>query len=277
MTETAKLTPTDRSDNFGLSVAISGDTVVVGDACPKYPDDCNGLAYVFVKPSNGWANMTETARLMPSEPVYYGQMGHSVAISGDTVVVGAPHSPYNHVGDAYVFVKPEGGWVNKTEDAILLPSDTPCGMDVGSSVAITGDTIVAGALPEGICGPADPGAAYVFVKPPNGWASMSETAKLSAPDGVSGDNFGVSVSFGGYRIVVGASGTDIGSNVDQGAAYIFAKPKNGWKTTTKFNAKLTVPDGATGDAFGSGVSISNGIVVVGAHDAMGAAYVFGKQ
>jgi len=276
-TETAKLTPTDASAWFGQSVAISGDTIVVGSPITGGPYFEDGAAYVFVKPPSGWANMTETAKLSPTARQEH--LGSSVAISGDTVVAGAVG--WNGSGrGAYVFVKPEGGWINMTPTAELTSSDGDGGF--GGTVAIRTDTVVVGALVATVGSNANQGAAYVFVRPPSGWANMTETAKLTASDGAANDYFGASVSFGGYKVVVGASGADIGSNVDQGAAYVFAKPASGWVTTSKFNAKLRAPDGAAGDAFGSAVAVSKGMVVAGAPNAtigsnaqQGAAYVLG--
>ena len=91
MTQTAKLTASDgaEGDYFGVSVSISGDTVVVGANGDDDNGDTSGSAYVFVKPSAGWSNMTQTAKLTASDGVEGDYFGYSVSVSGDTVVVGA--------------------------------------------------------------------------------------------------------------------------------------------------------------------------------------------
>ena len=151
--QTAKLTASDAADDdgFGIAVAVSGDTVVVG----AWFDDDNGSAYVFVEPVGGWAgNLPQTAKLTASDGAAGdGDLfGLSVAVSGDTVVVGAPlDDPFS---SAYVFVEPAEGWAgNLTEAAKLTASD---GAALGP-VAVSGGTAVLGA-PSFFA----PGAAYVF-------------------------------------------------------------------------------------------------------------------
>jgi uncharacterized protein (DUF2345 family) len=279
LTETAKLTASDGAafDTFGFSVSVSGDTVVVG---APGKNSSRGAAYVFVKPSGGWTTTsTFTAKLTASDGAVGDDFGFSVSVSGDTVVVGA--APFANQGAAYVFVKPSAGWSgNLTESAKLTASDGAAFDFFGSSVSISGDTVVVGALGKN----SSQGAAYVFVKPSGGWSgNLTETAKLTASDGAAFDTFGWSVSVSGDTVVVGAPGADIGANADQGAAYVFVKPSGGWTTTSTFTAKLTASDGAVGDDFGFSVSVSGDTVVVGAQFAdistnagQGAAYVFGS-
>jgi len=283
MTETAILTPSDKEayDFFGSSLTISSDTIVVGAPRSPYNNLTAGAAYVFVKPSSGWANMTETAKLTASDGTDQDQFGASVSVSGDTVAVVGGFFWGTCLGSAYVFVKPSSGWANMTETAKLTASN---GDPVSTAVSIKADTIVAGAPAATVGSNSAQGAAYVFVKPATGWVGMTETAKLTARDGAVNDYFGSSASFGGYRIVAGAPNATIGANSSQGAAYVFARPATGWVTTSKYNGKVKAADGSAGDAFGSSVSICNGVVVAGAPDAtvgsnsrQGAAYVFGKH
>jgi hypothetical protein len=154
----------------------------------------------------------QLAELTASDGTSGDTFGASVSISGNTVVVGSPNSN-NRQGAAYVFVRPASGWANLTQTAKLTASD---GADakLGSSVSISGDTIVVGA-------PSQPvfhrfnsnhfrGVAYVFVKPASGWADMKPTAKLTASDGAPGDFMGLSVGISGNTIVVGANQYDSG-------------------------------------------------------------------
>jgi hypothetical protein len=108
-----------------------------------------------------------------------------------------------------------------TQTAKLTASDGAAGDWFGWSVALSGDTVVVGALFDDIGINTDQGSAYVFVKPGGGWADMTQTARLTASDGAVGDAFGWSIALSGTTIVVGAYTDDIGANADQGSAYVF--------------------------------------------------------
>ncbi len=107
MTQTAKLTASDSaaSDHFGFSVAISADTAIVGAWWDDDNGSNSGSAYTFIKPVSGWANMTQTAKLTASDGAEFDYFGRSVAISGDTALVGAFWDDDNGTdsGSAYVF------------------------------------------------------------------------------------------------------------------------------------------------------------------------------
>ena len=138
----AELTASDgrAGDELGLSVAVCGSIVVVGAS--EFNSSTIGAAYVFVKGSQGWTNMTQTAKLTASDGVRGAVFGSSVACHGHTVVVGAPHQ---FGGEAYVFVEPSTGWSDMTETARLTPSDEGTVDDFGYSVAINGKTVAVGA------------------------------------------------------------------------------------------------------------------------------------
>jgi len=153
------------------------------------------------------------------------------------------------------------------------------------SVAISsdGNTIVVGAYGDDIGANSSQGAAYVFVKPSGGWTTMTETAKLTASDGVADDEFGYSVAISGddTTIVVGARYDNIDSRADQGSAYVFVKPGGGWVGNLNETARLTAADGAAYDYFGTSVAINSDgtTIVVGARgddNNKGSAYVFVK-
>lgn len=268
----AKLTPKDgaANDKFGTSMAVSGNTVVVGSPG-------KGAVYVFVKPPNGWANMTQTAKLTASAGE--GPLGPSVAISGSTIVAGAPFATVlgrAQQGVAYVFVRPPGGWHDMTQTAKLTASDGASQARLGQGVGIYGNTIVAGAYGAIIGGNSFQGAAYVFVKPGPSWVDMTQTAKLTASDGAASNFLGISVSVSGATVVAGASGQTIGGNMNQGATYVFAESPNGWADMTQ-TAKLTASDGAARDQLGNAVAIDGNTIVAGAigsNQVKGAAYIF---
>ena len=286
--EDALLTASDgaTSDLFGASVAVDGETVVVG----AFNDDFGsgpgqGSAYVFVRPVGGWAGMlTQNAKLIASDGEAADSFGISVGVSGDTVVVGAfTDDVGNNIGQgsAYVFVKPAGGWAGLlTEDASLTASDGKPVDFLGESVAVSGDTVVVKDIFSDVGQNPNQGAAYVFVKPAGGWAGLlRENAKLVASDGAPNDLFLVSIGEGvavsGDTVVLGAGGDDVGTNTDQGSAYVFVKPVGGWAGLLQEDAKLTASDGAAENRFGFSVGASGDTVVVGTFFATSRpAYVF---
>jgi len=175
----------------------------------------------------------QQAKLTASDGAEFDSLGDSVAVSGDTVVVGAPDDNVGaneNQGSAYVFVKPAAGWAGATETAKLTASDGAANDLLGNSVAVSGDTVVAGTL--GLA------AAYVFVKPAAGWADATETAKLTASDPAVPD-LGFSVAVSGDTVVAGAPLDEASA----GSAYVFVKPAAGWADATE-TAKLTASDGA---------------------------------
>jgi hypothetical protein len=260
--------------NFGGSVAVDGDTAVVG---AREADHAGvvaaGSAYVFVRADGVW---TQQQKLTAPNPATGEGFGQSVSVMGDTVVVGAAYTPAlggpPARGSAYVFRyhpdrPPESRWV---EEQQLTPSDSAPDDHFGFRVSVSGDTAVVGAHTNDHAG-ADSGAAYVFVRPFNGWAAtpfpMTETAKLVASDAAAGDIFGDAVSVDGDTIVVGAMRNDDACPANpacqSGSAYVFVKPASGWVDMTE-TAKLTASDAAAEDDFGVSVSLSGNIVVVGA-------------
>jgi hypothetical protein len=267
-TESARLHATDTGTNLGQSVAMDGHTIVGG---AEYFNGFQGAAYVFVEPPTGWANMTQTARLTPSDGKE-GFMGDSVSITGDTVVAGAPITGVGGAGNGvYVFVKPKNGWKNKTQTAKLTPSKGE-NMGFGYAASVVGGTVAVGARSWNN----HDGAVYVYVKPAQGWRSMTETARLTVPPKSNFLGYSVSLDRNEKRIAGGAPGWQ-----GQGAIDLFARPTSGWKTTSKFKARLTATDGKVMDNLGFSVSISPMFIVGGAPYAQigsdpqeGAAYIF---
>ncbi len=259
---------------FGTSVAVNGETVVIGQTDP-------GQALIFIKPKSGWRNMTQTATLIPSGGNGC-TFGASVAISGDTIVVGESQNAWwcsDGPGAVYVFVKPAGGWSGTlTQTAKLTASDGATGNALGTSIWLSGNAVVSGA--PGTNPFTTPGAAYVFVEPVGGWVNETETAKLTASDGQTGDQLGYSASICGNTVVAGAPLAAIGVNQAQGAIYVFTKPVGGWSNVTQ-TAKLTASDGGPNQYLGNSAAADGNIVLGGApyavsksHNGSGAAYVY---
>ena len=270
MTQTATLTASDAHlcNSLGTAVSISGDTIVVGAAQVGFyfcQNSAPGAAYVFVKPKGGWTGtLTETAKLTASDGVSGDALGLSVSISGNTVVAGAPGVfPANLPGAAYVFVKPSTGWVTTTQTAKLEASDQTLGNGFGSSVSVSGNAALVGSPFADVGTNGSQGAAYIFVQPPGGWSDRTQTAKLTASDGKSKDEFGFSVSLNGNTAAAGATDATIGSNVSQGAAYVFVEPASGWTNSTQ-TAKLTASNGFSWDNLGASIAIDGGRLFTGA-------------
>jgi glutamate synthase domain-containing protein 3 len=202
--------------------------------------------------------------------------GNSVAVSGSTLVVGAPFDSVNSFdqGAAYVFTRQGGSWV---ETQKLTASDGAEPDLFGFSVAISGSTIVVGAQGDNVGNNLTQGSAYVFSRQGGSWV---ETQKLISSDGAAGDQFGNAVAISGSTIVVNALIDTVNGNFAQGSAYVFNHHGGSWVETQK----LTASDGAAGDQFGNSIAVNGSTIVVGAplHDVAGAsdqgsAYVFDRQ
>lgn len=277
--QTATLTASDgqSGDAFSRAMAIDGNTLVLG-AFPR--NQFTGSAYVFTESNGVW---TQVAELAASDAVPGFAFGSSVAVSGNTIVVGADACcTFNADGAAYVFVKPATGWTNMTETAKLTDIDPGYYDGFGSSVAISGDAIVAGAQQREIGSNQDQGVVYVFVKPAPGWTSTTTpTAALTASDGASNDDLGTAVVIHGGTVVAGA--ILYNSPDGEGAVYVFEKPSSGWADEHE-TAKLTATDPNFLASLGTSLAISadEATIVAGAPRRQvtsvpyGAAYIFSK-
>jgi len=220
MTETAKIGASDgvANDYFGRSLSINGDTVVVSG----FGDDHAGRVFVFERDAGGAGSWGQVAKLTASDAAGPDFFGWSTSISGDTVVAGAHQDDDqgDASGSAYLFVKPGSGWTDMTETAKLTASDGAEGGSFGYSVSISGAALIVGAPGDDDNGTAS-GAAYLFRKPEAGWASMTETAKITASDAAEQDYFGWSTSISGSTATVGAYHDD-DSGYNSGSAYVFS-------------------------------------------------------
>ena len=259
----AKLIATDGADSdlFGISVAVSGDTAVIGADSDDDKGSFSGSAYVFIRAADG--TWSQQAKLTADDGAVWDQFGWSVAVSGDTAVIGI-NGYEDKGGSAYVFVRAaDGTW---SQQAKLTADDGTADDRFGRSVAVSGDTAIIGAANDDDNG-ANSGSAYVFVRAANG--TWSQQVKLTAKDGAAGDIFGRSVSMSGDTAVIGAIEDD-----NKGSAYVFVRATNG---TWSQQAKLTAVNGSAHYGFGISVSVSGDTAVIGAasNDSFkGLAYVF---
>jgi len=216
----------------------------------------------------------QIAELTASDGAAGDQLSYSVAISGSTIVAGAPTDVVDgntQQGSVYVFNLSNGIW---SETQKLLANDGAADNVFGISVAIEDSTIVVGAAFADIGGNNSQGAAYVFNLSNGTW---SQTQKLVADDGAAGDDFGMSVAIKDSTIVVGAPFVNFGGNNNQGTAYVFNLSNGNWSQTQEIVAN----NGAADDNFGKSLAIEDSTIVVGAYLAdisgnadQGAAYIF---
>jgi FG-GAP repeat protein len=295
-----KASNTDARDEFGYSVAVSGDSLVVGAPFEDsratgvngdHSDNSltnSGAAYVFVRTGTEW---TQQAYLKAATTDSIDQFGVSVAISGNTIIVGANREDSSargvnndahdngaeESGAAYVFVRTGTNW---TQQAYLKASNTDAQDQFGWPVAISGDTaLVAAALEDSRAtgvngnetdnGATDSGAAYVFVRTGTSW---TQQAYLKASNTEGNDQFGKDLAISGDTVVVGAwlensaargvDGDQTDNTVlDSGAAYVFVRTGAEWTQQAYLKASNT---GSQNDRFGRSVAISGDTVVVGA-------------
>jgi hypothetical protein len=260
-----------QGDNLGASVAVSADGSTIVAGAPNATingTQYQGAVYVFSEPQAGWAaGVTETAKLTASDGAFADTLGQSVAVSADgsTIAAGAPGASVNGQrgqGAVYVFTRPQGGWANGAETAKLTASEGAAGDALGHAVAISADgsLIVGGAEGANVGGNPGQGAVYAFGEPQGGWASGTETARLtaSAPTQLDGLGTSVAVSGDGSTVVGGADTAAAWA----GTAYVWTEPAGGWSSGTE-TAKLTA---ALGFLVGSAVAVSadGSTVAVGA-------------
>jgi uncharacterized repeat protein (TIGR01451 family) len=274
-TQQQELTAGDgaKKDTFGCSVDISGNTLIAGAQGDTFGiEPSQGSAYIFTRSGTSWTQAAKFTTDIGGEDVYF---GHSASISGDTAIVGAyfetPGPGMDECGAAYVYFFNGTNWVFQQK---LVAPDWEVTAGLGFSVAISGDTAIAGAYADDSGINYDLGSAYIYVRSGGTWTLQQ---KLVAPDGADYDWFGCSVAINGDLAIAGAQNCDIGINANQGAAYLFTRSGSTW--TQK--EKLSASDGASGDTFGFAVSINGDRAMAGAYLAdigtnedQGAAYIY---
>lgn len=250
----AKLLPQEGDEGlgnwFGISVGISGTTVIVGARRDDVNGFSSGSAYIFEKDEGGPDNWGQVAKLLPEDGTTGDLFAHSVGISGTTAIAGS-HKTGNESGAAYLFDTTTGKQLYK-----LVGSDTNPFDNLGWSVAISGNIAIAGADAEEDDSkrPVTTGAAYLF-----DITTGQQIAKLLADDGVRLDWFGRSIGISGNIAIVGAEKDDDNGD-ESGSAYLFNA------TTGQQIAKLLPDDGAPNDWFGGvgrTVAISGVTAIVG--------------
>jgi hypothetical protein len=256
-------------DELGLSTAIDADILVAGAPAKN---GTTGAAYIFARNQGGPDNWGLVKELIPSDLAQSEGFGGSVAIGGDTVVVGAPGKGSQvgkEVGAAYIFYRNQGGADNWGQVQKLTASDAAAGDTFGGAVGISGDTVVVGAQDKNL----STGAAYIYERNQGGADNWGQVRILTAADGATSDDFGDAVGISGDTVLIGALGSL------SGAAYIYERNQGGAENWGQVR-KLTASDAAAGDGFGASVGISGDTAVITApfkNTAAGAVYIYERN
>lgn len=257
----------DVADNYGWSVAIDGTTAVVGSLNDDASGSDSGSVYILNYDGSSWG---QTQKLVAAGVGSFDGFGDSVAISGDTIVIGSPgdDDAGSGAGAAYVFTNIEGTWIQTIK---LVPPTLVSGDNCASEVDIDHDTIILSAMLTDSNG-SNSGAAYIYRKIDGAWTYMTQ---LVSDDIAEFDRFGIDVAISGSRVLISAdSDDDNGSS--SGSAYIFQRAGEEWTQTHK----LIASDGDESDQFGERLDLSNNSALIGSRydnaplGNSGSAYIF---
>lgn len=241
-------------DGFGIVVALEDDTLVA----TAYRDDVNtGSAYVFTRTGSTW---TERARLVALDRAGQDYFGSAVALSGDTIAIGAAGDDSRR-GATYVFTGSGGAW---TQQAKITAADGVSGDAFGDTASLEGDTLAIGAPEDD----AARGSTYIVTRTSGSW---TQQAKITASDGLASDYFGSAVSLDGDSLAVGAYVAD----GYQGAAYVFSRSGTSWSE----QSTITASDGRGFDYFGFSLALDDGVLAVGAvgdNSSRGSLYIYNE-
>ncbi|MFS4459561.1 hypothetical protein [Bdellovibrio sp. HCB2-146] len=276
------------SDNFGWSVAISGDTIVVGaplhdyDAAGADAQTTAGAAWVFKRSAAVWNQEQKLVGTGLNGRFADDYFGWSVVIDGDTVIVGCPDQSYDasggaavsDAGAAFVFLRTGSTWSLQQKLVAIGTAARGVGDYFGAKLAISGDTMVAASYPhnyDAAGGNAlnDAGAAYVFTRSAGVWTLQQKLVATGTNARVTSDMFSFSVALSGDTLVVGTHQQDYdvaGANsvTNAGAAYVYTRSSGTWSLQQKLVGVGTNGRVAS-DLFGSAVSISGDVIAIGAY------------
>jgi hypothetical protein len=208
-------------DQFGHSVTLKGDLVLVGSPGEDGAGTDRGAAYLFSRDLGGTDAWGLVKRIVPSDETDNSWFGNSVAIDGALALIGSgwQDGGGNNRGAAYIFSQSQGGADNWGQIKKLTASDAHDSDMFGYSVSLDGTSaLVCAGWAKG--GGTERGQAYLYLKDEGGTDNWGEAQRLRASDGANEDWFGFSSVLLGSYILVGAVGED-GSGSQRGAAYLF--------------------------------------------------------
>ncbi len=267
----AKLTAGDKNigDNFGISVDLDGDTVIIGSDLNDVGGVSNaGAAYVFTRDGSSWS---QQARLKAGDGEPNDFFGHAVSLDGDTALIGAYGRNYDGVtdtGTAYIFTRNGSTWRRQAE---VAAADRAANDYFGRSVSVDGSRALIGAYHEDPDDVINAGSAYVFSRS-GGRIFKNAGIPLTGPLSLDiGDAFGHALAADEGRIVIG-SRQDNDGNLNAGAVYVFEDTNTDgdyadigeiFKISEISNTGSNLPLDAS-DGFGSSVAVAGDRILVGA-------------
>ena len=256
---------------FGRTVAVSNNYVVVAARDGRSQNKPGGVVYVFGRTASGWS---QEARLTASDALLAEDFGAALDVFGDRVLIGACKDDENgnDAGAAYIFEKENGKWF---ESSKLIASNGTIGDHFGRSVALSGDFLLVGAVNALSDGSQDrTGKVYVFHRDKSGWY---EHSRLEAENAANNHGFGIALAIDGKRAIIGSGSESVREQQGSGAAYIFERHRNEWRHV------ISLSSGDRGDQFGHAVDIRGGFAAVGAPgedgeiEREGAVYLFRRS
>lgn len=244
---------------FDYSVAISGGIAVVGAHMNDDSFASTGSAYIFMfdKGSNSW----KETKLNASDAIADDFFGYTVSISGFNILIGASGRDDKGSSSGAVYYYSYDTNTNAWKESKVLAIDGAAD-DGFKSVSVSGNTALLGASYNTNSNGTEAGAVYFTDLLVKQSILKNETTeyKLGASDGAVDDDYGYSVSISGSSAIVGAPDADV-VGADSGAAYIYVYDPN---TLSWDETNITPSDKASGDSFGRSVSISGASVIIGA-------------
>lgn len=266
-TQQARLSPTDSTtnDGFGTSVSLSGETALVGATQPgsgvTLPAKA-GAAYVFARSGEKW---TQQTRMAASDGAAGDAFGASVALNGDTALVGAPLHDFGAQdrGASYVFVRSGAAW---TEQGKLIANDGTAFDAFGGSVGLDGNDALIGAdacadeRTQGIC--ERRGSAYVFTRAGSTW---SQQTKFSVTEGDTGNHFGSAVALAAGTAIVGAFKAGPSNDPESGQAFVYVRSGSSWTAQAMLSGDEIGDGFSYYPHFGRAVGLSGDTVLIGAN------------
>ncbi len=224
---------------YGRKVAIDGDYAVV----INQEEGIKNRAIDVLHFNGTWKKVATLETPYKTIGLTYKILG--VDISGETIAIGASSAFEidNETGLVYVFTKPADGWKDMRPSYILTPPDDGDDMRFGWSVKVNGGDILVGA-PNANGRVANSGAAYMYVQSNFDWEDNTPSAKFMSVNGAEGDNFGASIALEDDQLVIAATSYSNSNFSNVGAAYVFSKKDNQWRTSfetamlTYSNAKM---------------------------------------
>jgi hypothetical protein len=238
-------------DEYGKSVARSGDTLAVGAWTDWTSTNQGGSVYIYVRSGSNWVLQQKIAPQFPSSQYRFGE---SLALEGDRLVVGSSwdHELQYQSGAVYVFERTGGVW---SQTAKLKGSAVSFNRNLGRSVALDGDTIAAGAT-YACCATSPSGAVHVFRRIAGVW---TEEARLTGSASASSQAFGESVSLDGDRLAVGRPQLSFGTGNSPGAIHVFQRSGSAWSEVQRIDSPVAV----AGVKFGFDVALEGSTLVAG--------------